>query len=162
MLAVQNTNSLKHFARHLFLVSKAYAGRKKANDDVDEHLHKMRKSIIRMSLSYSDISRLKQKINDLIDWERKYAKLFKPEDREIVELKNHIAALERELGNEKEEKYSIIGENNEKIARLTESLSSIKGQIKHLHLEKARRQQRMQALDKKINEKVDLHRYYHS
>ncbi|MBI2541400.1 hypothetical protein HYV80_01700 [Candidatus Woesearchaeota archaeon] len=162
MPAVQNTDSIRHFARHLFLVSKAYASRKKAAEDVDEHLRRMGKSIVRMSLSYSDISRLKQKIDALIGWERKYAKLFRPEDKETEELKSHIAALEQELRNEKEEKYSIISENNEKIAQLTESLSGIKDQMKHLHLEKARRQQRMQALDKKINEKIDLHRYYHS
>jgi len=41
-------------------------------------------------------------------------------------------------------------------------LNNIKNQMKHLHLEKAKRQQRLTALDKKIMEKVDVHKYYHS
>lgn len=122
----------------------------------------MRKSIIRMKLTYSDIDRLKEKIENLINWERRYAKLFKPADKETEELKNQIKALEQELGNEREEKMSKISENNERIAQLTESLSNIKNQMRHLHLEKAKRQQRLQALEKKINEKVDVHRYYRS
>lgn len=136
--------------------------RKKAKENADEHLHKMRKSIIRMSLSYNDIDRLKEKIENLIDWERKYAKFFKPADSETEELKNQIAALERDLSNEKEEKLSIISENDERIARLTSSLENVKNQMRHLHLEKAKRQHRLQALEKKINEKVDLHGYYRS
>jgi len=162
MYPLQNTNSLSHFARHLFLVSNVYAGRKKAKEDVGEHLHKMRKAIIRMSLTYSDIDRLRQKIENFIGWERRYAKLFKPADKETEELKSEIRALQQELGNEREEKLSIISENNEKIRQLTASLDNIKNQMRHLHLEKARRQQRLQALEKKINEKVDLHKYYHS
>ena len=162
MLTTQNTNSLRHFARHLFLVSNVYAGRKKSKEDVDGHLHKMRRSIIRMSLSYNDIDRLKEKIESLTGWERKYAKLFKPADSEMEELKSQIAALERDLSNEKEEKLSIISENKERIAQLTSSLESIKNQARHLHMEKAKRQHRLQALEKKINEKVDMHRYYRS
>lgn len=158
----QQSNSLRHFARHLFLVSKVYAERKKAKEDFDSHLHKMRKAIIRMSLSYSDIDRLKQKIENLIDWERKYSKLFKPADKETEELKNQIKALQQELSNEKEEKLSIISENNEKIVQLTESLDNIKNQMRHLHLEKARRQQRLKALEQKIRQRVDVHRYYRS
>ncbi|MBI2659593.1 hypothetical protein HYX07_00350 [Candidatus Woesearchaeota archaeon] len=162
MLQTQNTQSLRHFARHLFLVSNVYAGRKKSKEDVGEHLHKMRKAIIRMSLSYNDIDRLKEKIENLTDWERKYAKFFKPADSETEELESQIAALEKELSNEKEEKLSIISENNERMAQLTSSLESVKNQARHLHMEKAKRQHRLNALEKKINEKVDLHRYYRS
>ena len=162
MHEIQNTNSLRHFARHLFLVSNVYAGRKKSKEDVDGHLHKMRKAIIRMSLSYNDVDRLKQKIENLVDWERKYAKLFKLSDRETDELKKQISMLEDELKNEREEKSSIISENNERVNQLTGSLSNIKSQMKHLHLEKAKRQHRLNALESKIREKVDVHRYYKS
>ncbi|MBI2658028.1 hypothetical protein HYX08_05030 [Candidatus Woesearchaeota archaeon] len=162
MLQTQNTKSLAHFARHLFLAGRAYVQRKKAAEDVDNQLHSMRKSIIRMKLSYSDIDRLRSKIENLIDWERKYAKLFRPEDREMQELKSQIAALEQELRNEREEKMSIISENEGKIAQLTESLESIRGQMRHLHMEKARRQHRLNAIETKIREKVDVHRYYRS
>lgn len=156
------TKSFRHFAKHLFLVGRVYTERKKAKEDVDNYLQRMRKSVIRMSLTYSDIDRLKQKIENLINWERKYARFFKPEDKETEELKNHIKALEQELRNEREEKLSIISENNEKIAQLTDSLDNIKTQMGHLHLEKARRQQRMQALEKKIRANVDVHKYFRS
>lgn len=162
MNLINDSLSLRHFTKHLFLVGRVYVERKKVKKDVDEHLHKMRKAIIRMNLTYSDIDRLKEKIQNLIDWERRYAKLFKPADKETEELKRQIAALEHDLSNEREEKLSIISENNEKIAQLTESLNNIKNQMRHLHLEKARRQQRLNALEQKIRQKVDVHRYYHS
>jgi len=162
MSDLQNSKSFRRFARHLFLVGRAHIERNRAKADVDSHLQRMRKSIIRMNLSYSDIDRLKKKIDNLIEWERKYAKFFKPEDKETQALRGQITALEQELKNEREEKMSIISENDEKIAQLTESLNNIKNQMRHLHLEKARRQQRLTALDKKIREKVDVHKYYHS
>lgn len=159
---VNNSVSFRHFARHLFLVSNAYAGRQKSREDVDSYLHKMRKAIIRMSLTYGDLDRLKQKIENLVDWERKYAKFFKPADGETEELKKQIKMLEQEIKNEREEKLSIISENNERIGQLTQSLGSVRNQMKNLHLEKAKRQQRLNALENKIREKVDVHRYYHS
>ena len=162
MIPIQNSKSFRHFAKHLFLIGRVYVERKKVKEDVDSYLQRMKKSIIRMNLSYSDIDKLKKKIENLLDWERKYAKFFKPEDKETQALKGQINALEQELKNEREEKMSIISENNERIAQLTESLNNIKNQMKHLHLEKAKRQQRLTALDKKIMERVDVHKYYHS
>lgn len=156
------TKPLIHFTKHLFLMGKIYIERKKAKEDVDAHVQRMRKSIIRMRLTYTDIDRLREKIDNLINWERKYAKFFKPEDLETQELKKQIGHLKRELRNEKEEKYRIINENDEKIRQLTESLHNIKNQMKYLYLEKAKRQQRLRALEQKIMHKVDAHSYYGS
>ena len=162
METIQSPTSLRHFAKHLFLVGRVYVERKKAREDVDNHLQKMRKSVIRMSLTYSDIDRLRQKIKNLINWERKYSKLFKAPDNETEDLKRQIRALEGKLAEEREEKHTIISENNERIAQFTESFNSVKSQMKHLHLDKLRRQQRLKALESKIREKVDVHRYFHS
>ena len=155
-------NVRNHFARHLFLVGRIYIERNKAKEDINNHLQKMRKSIIRMRLTYIDIDRLKEKIENLINWEREYAKSFKPEDKKTLELKNQITAIEQELRNEREEKLSIISENDAKIRQLTDSLGNIKSQMRHLQLEKARRQQRFNALEQKIRQKVDVHRYFRS
>ena len=122
-ITMESTHSLRHFARHIFLVSRVHAERSRAKHDVDSHLQKMRKSIIRMNLGYSDIDRLKEKVSRLVESERKYSKFFKPEDDEAKELKS---------------------------------------QMKNLLLEKSKRQQRLTALDKKIREKVDVHKFYHS
>ncbi len=162
MYPLQTSKPLRQFARKLFLVSRAYVERNRASEDVGNYLQRMRKSIIRMKLSYSDLDRLKEKIEKLIDLERSYAKFFKPEDGKTIELKRQINALEQELRSEKEEKYKLISENNEKIRQLNDSLSSIKNQTRQLIMEKARRQQRLTALDRKIREKVDLGRYYSS
>ncbi len=162
MQPLQNSKSLRDFAKHLFLIGKVYIERNKAKEEVDSHLKKMRKSIIRMNLSYTDIDRLKQKIDNLISRERKYAKFFRPEDKETQELKEQIKSFEQELRNEREEKLSMINENDEKIRELTESLSNIKNQMRHLYMEKAKRQHRLKALEQKINQKVDSHSYYHS
>lgn len=162
MSPLQTSKSFRHFTKHLFLASKVSVERNKAKKDLDNHLQKMRKSIIRMSLSYTDLDKLKAKVDNLISWERKYAKLFKPEDNEVQELKNQINVIQQELKNEREEKLSIISENNERIMELNESLNNVKNQMRHLHMEKAKRQNRLNALEKRIRQKIDLHSYYHS
>ena len=137
MYPIQDSKSFRHFAKHIFLVGRVYVERNKAKDEVDNYLAQMRKSIIKMRLTYSDIDRLKEKIEKLVDWERRYAKFFKPEDKEMLELKNRIKALEQELKNENEEKHMMISENNEKISQLTESLNNLKSKANHLLMEKA-------------------------
>ena len=162
MEQISVSKSLKHFTKYLFLVGKAYAERNKAKEDVDNHLKKMRKSIIRMNLNYTDIDRLRQKIENLTNWERKYAKFFKPGDNEKQELKNHIVALEQELKNEREEKSRIISEHDEKINELSETLENIKNKTRHLFMEKAKKQHRLRVLEQKINKNVDTNNYYSS
>ena len=159
---LQISKSFRHFSRHLFLVNRIHLERKKAREEVHSYLDRMRKSVIKMSLTYSNIDMLRQKIENLIECERKYAKFFKPEDRETQELKNNVNALEQELMNEREEKLRITSENNEKISQLTGTLNNIKNQMKYLQLEKAKRQQRLKALENKIHEKVDVRGYYNS
>ena len=162
MLPMQHSKSLRHFTKNLFLVSKVHVSRSKAKEDVSSHLQNMRKSIIRMRLSYTDIDKLKKKLDNLIEWERKYAKFFKIEDDETRELKNQINALEQELRKEKEEKQRMAYENSEKVRQLTESLNNIKAQMNHLLMERAKRHHRLKALENKIRQKVDVHSYYHS
>ena len=162
MGTVQQTKSFRHFAKHLFLVSKVYSERNKAKNDVDAHLKRMKNSIIKMRLGYKDIDSLREKVQNLVSWERKYARFFKPEDRETHELKNQINALEHQLKNGREEKQKMVYENNEKIRQLTESLNNVKSQMRHLMMDKAKRHHRLKALEQKISEKVDVHTYFHS
>ena len=161
MELMQNSHSFRHFAKHLFIAGKIYIERKKAKEDVEAQIQRMRKSIIRMALTYSDIDRLKEKISNLVDWERRYAKLFKAEDRETVELKKQVASLETELAKEREEKQRIAEESGQKTAQLTEALNNVKSKTNYLLVERAKRHQRLKALEAKINQKVDVHRYYH-
>lgn len=162
MLSFQDSNWFRNFSRHLVLAGGVYHQRSKAKEELDKSLEKMRKSIIRMTLSYSDVDKLTQKIDSLIDWERRYSRLFRPEDNEIRELKEEIKQLEHELREERESKSKMHTEHNDKTQQLTQSLENIKGQLKHLHLEKAKRHQRLKALDDKIKSKIDVHSYYHS
>ncbi|MBI4452618.1 hypothetical protein HY637_04255 [Candidatus Woesearchaeota archaeon] len=154
--------SLRHFTKRLFLVSKVYADREKARMEVYEYLQKMRKSIIRMSLGYSDIDRLKQKIDNMARWERKYSKYFRPEDDEKQQLREHINALEEELGREREEKFRIKSEQEERIKELSDSLENVKHKMRHLLLEKAKRHHRLKALEHKIDKGVDRKSYFGS
>ena len=162
MYFIQDSKAFRNFAKHLFLVSKTHKERNKAKEDVDEHLRRMRKSVIRMSLTYSEIDRLKQKVENLVSWERKFAKYFKPEDRETEELKKQINILQQEVRNERESKLSAISDYDEKIKELSESLDNVKHRMSHLLMERAKRHQRFQALEQKINKNVDIHGYYSS
>ena len=162
MNPAETPSSFKHFSKHLFIISRVYVERDKAVRDVHNHLHRMRKAVIRMSLRYSDVDKLKGKIENLIDLERKYAKFFRPEDEEAKELRNEVYALEEELRQERVEKIKIIDENNDKMMQLTDSLNNIKSKMNHLLMERAKRHQRLAALENKIRQKVDLHGYYHS
>lgn len=155
-------SSLVHFTKHLFLVSKVYSERQKAREEVYAQLEKMKKSIIRMNLSYTDVDRLKSKIDKLISWEGKYAKFFKSEDNESQELKSRINSLEIELSNEKGQKQRIMGENEERLKELTDSLESVKHKLRNLMLERAKRHHRLKKLEEKISQKVDSREYYNS
>lgn len=159
---MQNTKAMGHFARHVFLISKAHSQRQKAEDEVKAQLSKMRKSILRMSLSYRDIDRLKDKINVLIDLERKYSKFFRPEDSEIKDLKDRIISLESEIRNEREEKYRIVSENNERMKEMSESLEAVKHRMRILHMDKAKRQRKLDVLESKIDRKIDRDEYFSS
>ena len=154
-MQIQNSKSFRHFAEYLFIVGKVHIERNKAKDDIHNYLQNMKKSIIRMSLGYSDVDKLKEKFEKFITLEGRYAKFFKPEDKETKELKNQIIVLEEEVRNKSGQISRLICENSDEIAQLTESLNSIKSKMSHLLLDRAKRQQRMQALDRKINEKVD-------
>ncbi|MBI1935749.1 hypothetical protein HYS31_04890 [Candidatus Woesearchaeota archaeon] len=158
----RNSRPLRHFAKHFFLASKVYHERKKAKSEIEQHLGRMRKSIIRMNLTYSDIDKLKSKIGRFMEIEADYAKFFKTDDSEAKELKSRIKALQEELNNEKEEKMRIISESSENARQLNESLSSVKSKMNQLIMEKAKRKHRLNALNQKINQKVDIHGYYHS
>ena len=162
MEQLQNSKPLRYFAKNLFLVSRVHVERGKAKQDVDHQLQNMRRAIIKMRLSYTDMDKLQQKIENLVNLERKYAKFFRPEDEETKKLKNQISVLELELSEEKKENGRLIEENNKKIQQLTESLNNIKNNLKHLHLEKAKREHRLRSLEHKIKQKVDVHNYYHS
>ncbi len=154
MYAIQNSRHIRHFARHLFLLSKVYRERSRAKSDLDSHLKNMRNSIIKMRLSYKDVDRLKEKIEIMIDWERRYSRFFKTDDTEIQDLRKRISSLENELKIEREQKQSIASDNREKIKELTESLNNIKSQVMHLMMDKAKRHHRIKALEQKITGKV--------
>ncbi|MEK6943601.1 MAG: hypothetical protein AABX00_06055 [Nanoarchaeota archaeon] len=148
------------FAKHLSGAAKICLDRNKAKEDLQKHLSRMRKSVINLSLSYSDIDKLKHKIDDVIGLEREYAKFFKIPDDETAELRDYIDDLKDELRSERIEKQRITEENNEKIKNLSESLENLKHQMRTLLMEKSKKSQRMLALEKKIREKVDVHSYY--
>ena len=154
----QKTRAFKKFSFNLFHLGRIYSERKKAIDDLDDFLIKMKKSIIRMELKFSDIDKLRTKLDIVTRWERSYAKFFKTEDGEMNQLRNEIKSLEDKLSRERQEKEKLLNENSEKIRLLTESMGSVKNKLKELHLDKARRQHRFHAIEKKIKEKFD-HNY---
>lgn len=162
MIDQVNNKAFRQFAKNLFLMSKVHIDRKKAEEALDAHHSKMRSSIIGMRLSYTDMDSMKEKVGNLIDSERKYARTFKPNDSEIQQLKSRVMYLERELAKEREEKQKITDGTRERIRQLSESFDNIKSQMMHLHLEKAKRQQRLRALEEKINKNIDVHEYFHS
>ena len=161
-MQAQISKSLRNFAKYVFIITKVYGETQKAREDVYFHLQKMRKSIIKMSLTYTDIDRLKQKIDNLVNCERKYSKFFRPQDTEVQELKKQIAALEAELSQEREEKFRIKNEQEERIMELSDSLENIKHKMRHLLIDKAKRQHRLRALEQKISRDVDARGYYSS
>ena len=159
---IKKSSALTDYARQVFLASKVHLQRENSRKEVYSQLQKMKKSIIGMNLRHSDIDRLRQKIDMLIDWERKYARLFRPSDSGTADLKSHITMLEEELKKEREEKHMIISERDEKVAELTDSITRIKNSMKHLMLEKAKRSHRLTVLSKKIDDDVDRSGYYNS
>lgn len=162
MKTIQNLRSFRHLSSHIFFLTKVYVELKKTRKDVYSHLQKMRKSIITMNLSYTDIDRLKQKIGALIELERKYARLFKPEDAETQELKRKAQSLQNDLDKANQEKEIIIEESTQKISQFTESINSLKSKINFLLIDKARRHHRYKSIEQKIKKEIDVHQYYNT
>ena len=162
MQSAQYSKPFRDYAKQIFLIGQVYKEKNAARADVDDYLGKMKKSVISMSLSYSHISKLKQKVDNLVSWERKYARFFRTEDSLAEELKSHITALEDELRNEKEEKMRIISESQEKVQEITGAMQEMKDKMKHLHMEKAKRQHRLKILEQKITGKVNRDEYFSS
>ena len=159
---MQYPKPLRHFTKNLFLVSRAFNQRKTAKEEIYAQLQKMRKSIIRMNLTYTDIDRLKQKIDLFITLEGKYAIYFRQDDDGKQQLQKQINSLQQELKNEREEKLRIISEHDEKIKEMADSLESIKNRMKHMLMEKAKRQHRLNALEGRINKNIDRDGYFSS
>ena len=147
----ESSRAIKHFSRHLFIGVKLYTERKSAKDELNEQLERMRKSIIRLSFSYSDIDRLREKLDKVIHSERKFAKFFHIEDDEMKHLKNEVAHLTQQLGLEREEKQKKIDENKLRIKQLEEKVEVIKATLNSLVMEKLKRSQRMKLLERKIS-----------
>ena len=146
------------YTRSLFLIGKTYVARNQAKEQLNQHLNKMRSSIIRMRLGYKDIEILREKIDELVDWERKYARVLKSEDNEILFLKGQLKRLENELKLEREEKERMSANYKGKISSLAESIIKIRGHIEILLKEKVVRKKRYESIENKI--KMDLGNYY--
>ena len=154
MNSEQKERATRHFAKHLFRAGHAYIERKKARKELSSFVEKMRSSIIRMNLSYTDIERLKKRIDAAMDCERSFGKFFRGEDKVDSELKQQITALDEEISKEREEKLRIRADYEDRINDLSQSLESVKTKMNHLLIQKAKSQQRINEIDKKIKGRI--------
>jgi DNA anti-recombination protein RmuC len=157
---------LKHFLSHLFVVGRVHNERNRSKIEVDRHLDMMRKSIIRMNLTYSDLDNLREKINNYLHWEAKYAKYFRPADKDTQEIKDKLEHVRKELRLEKEEKKrmkfdlederkKLKLENSKKLKDLKKAMSGIRIKMNQIIIEKAKKQKRLNYLDKKIDQRLE-------
>ena len=154
MTSEQKDRAVRHFAKHLFAAGKTYTERKKARKELNSFVEKMKSSIIRMNLSYTDIERLKKRIDSAMLAERKFGSLFRGEDKEDHELKQEIMALEEQLSREREEKLRIRADYEDRMKYLSQSLESVKSKMNHLLIHKAKSQHRINEIDKKIKGRI--------
>lgn len=155
MLPPTDSLAFKFYAKNLFYMGKVHAERIVARYEVEDHLSRMKKSIIRMSLSYSEVEKLREKILKLADCERRYARFFRGEDEETKILKTKVHELEQELTRER-------AENSEKVKQLTDSLKAIRDRMHMLEHERLKRHSRLEAIERKINESIKPSHYARS
>ncbi|HLG24074.1 MAG TPA: hypothetical protein VI564_04055 [Candidatus Nanoarchaeia archaeon] len=160
MNSLEQTVVFRNFAKKLFIVGNVYSKTIKAREDVHKQMQKMKKSIIRLNLSYSDVDRLNHKVEKLIELERRYSRFFKTPDTEVKELKDHIEYLENQLSLERKEKRQLLEEEEVKINQMKEHMNAVKNHAKQLLLDRERRNDRMKDLEKKISKRVDIKSYY--
>ena len=156
----QQTTAFRDFTKKLFIAGNIYSKTIKAREDVHKHMHKMKKSIIRMNLSYSDVDKLNHKVEKLIELERRYSRFFKAPDKEIGELKDQVEYLENQLRIERKEKHKIMEEQELKINEMKEHMQTVKSHARQLLMDRERRNERMKDLEKKISKRVDIKSYY--
>src|SRR3989338_4953924 len=146
MNSLEQTVVFRNFAKKLFIVGNVYSKTIKAREDVHKQMQKMKKSIIRLNLSYSDVDRLNHKVEKLIELERRYSRFFKTPDTEVKELKDHIEYLENQLSLERKEKRQLLEEEEVKINQMKEHMNAVKTHAKQLLLDRERRNERMKEI----------------
>lgn len=156
----QQTATFRNFAKKLFIAGNVYSKTLKAREDVHKQMHKMKKSIIRMNLSYSDVDKLNHKVENLIELERRYSRFFKAPDKELDELRDHVDYLQNQLTLERKEKRTLMEEQEHKINEMKDHMNTVRSHARQLLMDRERRNERMKDLEKKISKRVDIRSYY--
>ena len=147
-----NHSQIKDFFTNLCIVSSRYEKKHHAIKDLDKQLEKIQK-YSKGKLDTDDIPRLKSKINEVIESERRILRRNQQESAGKTESAGRIHQLEHELEQVKIERDRALEENKEKIHELNIALLSIKTRMENLIEHKREREKRIRELEKKISKK---------
>lgn len=144
---------VKRFFASLCAVSGRYEKKLHAIKDLDNQLEKIKK-YSKGKLDAGDIPRLKSKINEVLESEKKILGHTRAETAKEKGLLEKIDELEHELQQAKQERDNAIEQNRKQIHELNDALLSIKMRMENLIEHKKEREERIMELEKKIKSKV--------
>lgn len=148
-----NPSSIRDFFNRLCIAGSRHEKRHNAIKDLDNQLEKIQK-YSKGKLDMADIPRLKSKINEVLESERRILSLKQQGSAKETESARKIKELEHELGQVRTERDRALGENKEKIHELNLALLSIKTRMEKFIEHKREREKRIRELENKINSKV--------
>jgi DNA/RNA-binding domain of Phe-tRNA-synthetase-like protein len=131
MLQYQDSKWFRNFSRNLVLAGAAYHQRRGAREELDKHLERMRKSIIRMTLTYSDLDKLKGKISYKLSEGREKYWPFMGEEVELEEGELATFDEEKVLGlvRYRDSKYAPVTPDTKNILVHIQGVNGIKKEL---------------------------------
>ncbi|MBI2208741.1 hypothetical protein HYU50_04555 [Candidatus Woesearchaeota archaeon] len=146
-------SQVKSFFTNLCAASRRCEKKYHDIQDLGNQLEKTKK-YLKGNLDTGDIPRLKSKINEVLESEKKILGYKRAETAKEKRLSEKIDELEHELQQARQERDNAIEQNRKQIHELNAALSSIKMRMETFIERKKERETRIRELEKKVKNKV--------
>lgn len=147
-------SELKHFLRHVFMVSKGHKERKKAKEKLDNQVCNFKKISLRKNIkkenNEKDLDQLSEKIKSESNKEGNLLKNIHVDEDTLRYLTKKIKTLKRDISEAKKEKRKGKAAKKEEIKKFTNAINQIKSKIYQLLDAKKYKENRVKELEKKI------------
>ena len=146
--------ALKEFVRHVCIVIKKHHEREEARTGLERQIKKIKTISLAKNpkrwLIEKELKALNNKISLALEKESKLLGMGEKDSAVILELKNKIQQLERELMEKEKSETEALAKNKEKIEEMDYTLKALKGKIEEIAVVKVEREKRIKELERRI------------
>ena len=146
--------ALKEFVRHVCIVIKKHHEREEARTGLERQIKKVKTISLAKNpkrwLIEKELKVLNNKISLALEKESKLLGMGEKDSAVILELKNKIQQLERELIEKERSETEGLTKNKEKIEEMDYTLKALKSKIEEIAVVKVEREKRIKELERRI------------